>query len=145
MIVMIEGLAPVSAIRGVEAAVMTLSGAPSSQRGSARRDRRLKWLSSVREALGDAAPLVDEMANEDTDDRVFEVRARISDALNMVDQIRVQLDEDGEGGATGTGHGTITAAALARRIASAGDQSLRIQAKIGAAAVLRMIEETKQG
>src|SRR5882762_8375887 len=65
---------------------------PSAGRGGARRQKRLKWLATLREAQDEAAPLVDEIGAGGTDGAaVAETRARIADALSAVDEMRGRL------------------------------------------------------
>ena len=115
---------------------------PSAGRGGARRQKRLKWLATLRAAQDEAAPLVDEIGAGGTDGvAVAEARARIADALNAVDEMRGRLG----GGAEETsaqvaGGGTITAADLARRIGQSAERSLRVQARLSSATVRRLVD-----
>jgi hypothetical protein len=125
---MIEGIAGIGAV-----AIAT----PSAGHAVDRRRKRLKWLSSLRTTLGEAGPLVDEMGDNGAD--ITQTRAQITDALDVVEEMRVRL-----GGVAGEAAGdasgrTITAADLARRIAVSADRSLAAQAHVGAAAVRRYV------
>jgi hypothetical protein len=125
---MIESIASI-------AAVTTMT--PSAGRGAERRQKRLKWLGSLRAALGEAGPLVEEMGAEGAE--TGQTRARIDDALSVVAELRGRLggaDQDAADAASGR---TVTAAALARRIAASADRSIAAQAHIGAAAVRHYI------
>ena len=105
------------------------------------RRRRLRWLTSLREALGEGAALLDEGDAEDADERIYaETRDRISAALGTIEELNSLSEDpftsavtDGDSGAS------ITAAELARRIGAAGERSLRTQARLGAATVLALV------
>jgi hypothetical protein len=116
---MIESIAPIGAI-----SVAT----PSAGRSTERRQKRLKWLASLR-----AAGLAEE-PNEFV--ALVQSRARIADALEaeaLFDD--VDVDDDGDLHAP-----AIAAADLARIIAAAAAQSLAVQAHLGAATVRRFVE-----
>lgn len=142
----IGGIEPVHAVDGVDAALMGLTGAPSFRRGTSQRERRLRWLASVREALGKAAPLVDEMAAEEGNrEAVAEARAWIAEARDTIEAMRRVIGD----GSTMTQDvsappgRTITAEVLARHITRSADQSLRVQAKLGPAIVRRLVGEER--
>jgi hypothetical protein len=113
----------------------------SPGRAVARRQRRLKWLSSLREA---GSP-IEEADTEDVDKVVVVYnRARIADALSTVEEMRGRLGTSDDEPAPEAGNGgTITATELALRIAHAADRSLRVQARLGAASVRRLVYGTR--
>jgi hypothetical protein len=111
---------------------------PSAGRSTERRQRRLKWLSSLRAALDEDGLPIDE-TDEDGPDAPC-ARAQIADALGAVEEMRAGLghgrddvDADGSGP-------TITATELAKRIAASAARSLAVQAHIGAAAARRYVD-----
>jgi hypothetical protein len=118
--------------------------APSG-RAVARRQRRLRWLLSLREALDEAGPLVEEMGTDGANAAaVADTRARITDALSTVEEMRGRLGASSEDPAPETGSGdTITATELASRIARAADRSVRMQARLGAVSVRRLVDGTR--
>lgn len=117
---------------------------PSAGHGAARRQKRLKWLSSLRGALDEADPLIEELGEGGADRAIVaDTRARIADALTLVAELRGRLG-DGEDAAIAAGNDSrITAADLARRIAGGGDRSLRAQARISPATVRRLVDGTR--
>lgn len=104
--------------------------------GVVRRQRRLKWLAALRQATGEAGPL--EEWDEEEEDLPIAPRARIADALSMTEQLRTRSEAPDEGVAT-FGDRPIDAADLARRMAEGGERALRMQARLGAAAVRELV------
>jgi len=129
---MIEGVA---AVAGVEAVSLAAVASLSTRQSIERRQRRLRWLASLRDAQGEPDPEAD--ARRDAA-LLEDNRERIAAALGTIEEFG-RLDD----AATDTGdHGsgaTITAADLARRIGEQGAISLRIQARLGAASVRRLV------
>jgi hypothetical protein len=125
---MIESIAGIGAITAFT---------PSAAGGTDRRQKRLKWLSSLRAALDEAGPLVDQMGAGGGG--IAYTRAQIADALGVVEEMRVRLGGGGDDGAGASSEATITATELAARIAASADRSLAAQAHVGAAAVRRYV------
>ncbi len=135
---MIDSVAPVTRVKAVS---LSVAASLASRQGSLLRRRRLRWLTSLREALGEGAALLDEGDAEDADERIYaETRDRISAALGTIEELNSLSEDpftsavtDGDSGAS------ITVAELARRIGAAGERSLRTQARLGAATVLALV------
>ena len=125
---MIESIAGIGAVTAFT---------PSAANTRERRQKRLKWLSSLRIALDEAGPMVDEIGANGAE--VADTRAQIADALGLVEEMRARLG-GGQADMADDGAGlTITATELAERIAASADRSLAVQAHIGAAAVRRYV------
>jgi hypothetical protein len=125
---MIESIAGIGAVTAFT---------PSAQGGIERRRKRLNWLSSLRTALGEAGPLVDEIVPNGAE--AATARAQIADALGVVEELRARIGStQSEPDEPATGR-TITATELARRIAASADRSLAAQAHVGAEAVRRYV------
>lgn len=119
--------------------------APSAGHGAARRQKRLKWLSSLREALDEAGPLIEELGDGGADrEIVADTRARIADALALVAELRGRLGGGEDVTAAAGDDRMITAADLGRRIAGGGDRSLRAQARISPATVRRLVDGSSE-
>lgn len=128
----------ISAVTGVEAVSLTLAAAMSARQSIERREKRLRWLASLRAATGEGeAPDPEAAARRDTalqDDN----RERIAAALGTIAELG-RLDAPGGEATDDRYRGTITAADLARRMAGSAEMSLRVQAHLGAASVRRLV------
>jgi len=129
---MIEGVA---AVAGVEAVSLAAVASLSTRQSIERRQRRLRWLASLRDAQGEPDPEAD--ARRDAA-LLEDNRERIAAALGTIEEFGRLDDAATDTGDHGSG-GTITAADLARRIGEQGAISLRIQARLGAASVRRLV------
>jgi hypothetical protein len=106
---------------------------PSAGRTAERRQKRLKWLSSLRAALDEEGALADEP--DEDGHATAQARAQIADALSVADEMRGRL-----GGAEDASGPTVSVADLARRIAAEGPRSLAVQARLGPAQVRRFVD-----
>ncbi|HEY0271394.1 MAG TPA: hypothetical protein VGC10_10445 [Sphingomonas sp.] len=127
---MIEGIAALGAIS---------ASTPSAGYGIERRRKRLKWLSSLRGALSEAGPLVDELGADGAD--IAQTRARIEDALRAVEELNGRFGGAADEAAPAVTGSTITATDLARRITASAERSLAAQAHAVPAAVRRYVGE----
>jgi hypothetical protein len=136
---MIEGIEP---IRAVEPVAFSVASALSTRQGVMRRERRLRWLKSLRAAQGGASLLDEENAaeleREQEEQALSDMRVRLATAVSIVEAMGSLSQGSGQETA-GETRGTITAAELALRIGAAGDQSLRAQARLGSAAVRQLV------
>jgi hypothetical protein len=136
---MIEGIEPVGA---VEPVVLSVAGALSARHGVVRRERRLRWLKSLRAAQGGTSLLDEENAaeleREEEERALSDMRARLATAVSIVEAMG-SLSRGPAQEAANASQGTITAAELALQIGAAGDQSLRAQARLGSAAVRQLV------
>ncbi len=135
---MIDGVAPVTRAKAVS---LSVAASMASHQGALRRQRRLRWLASLREALGEGTTLQGEGDAEDADERVrAETHDRIAAALETIEELRGLSEGPTHVALTGSDSGaSITAAELACRISEAGERSLRTQARLGAATVLTLV------
>lgn len=137
---MIEGIEPIGA---VEPVALSVASALSTRHGVVRRERRLRWLKSLRAAQGGASLLDEENAaeleREEEERALSDMRARLATAVSIVEAMGSLSRGSGQDAAPSS-HATITAAELALRIGAAGDQSLRAQARLGSAVVRQLVE-----
>ncbi|HET8612521.1 MAG TPA: hypothetical protein VFL92_07120 [Sphingomonas sp.] len=147
---MIDGIGsggrnPPAPPRPAEVSPQAVQAAQEPRGPANRRERRMQWLASVREALDEALPLVDEMAAPRPDsDGTTAVRASIAEALAAVNEMSGRIGDPAAPAADALRPGeTITAAELARRIAVAADLALEAQARLGPGAVRRLIREKR--
>lgn len=141
---MIEGVAPVAR---TEAVALSVAASLASRQGTLRRQKRLRWLAALNGALGEGAPLPDDMAAEEDDSderRLAQTRDRIAAALDTIEQIEGRSGDAPTGLAGPESGHFITATELARRIGAAGEKSLRTQARLGEAAVLNLVATSSQ-
>lgn len=124
---MIESIAGIGAVTAFT---------PSAAGNTDRRQRRLKWLSSLRSALDEAGSLVDGTGTGGTE--VAYTRAQIADALGVVEEMRARLGGQNED-LEFNSELTITASELAGHIAASAARSLAVQAHVGPAAVRRYV------
>jgi hypothetical protein len=135
---------PVGAVRRIDAAALVAAPGASVRQTLDRRQKRLRWLGSLREALGEAGPLIDEMAADSDDEALLaETRERIAAALGTIEEMRGFMGgdaspEQGEPHAAGA---SVTAAEIARRVGSGGATALRVQARLGAVSVRHLVGE----
>jgi len=134
---MIEGVAPVAR---TEAVALSVAASLASRQGTFRRQRRLRWLASLRDALGEDAPLDDEFSDEEADeDMLARTRERIAAAVCTIEQMR-GCAEEAEAAHPDRKPGLfMTATELGHRIGAAGEKSLRMQARLNAATVLHLV------
>ena len=129
----------VSAVTGVDAVALTRAASLAARDSIERRQRRLRWLASLRTAQGERDPDADahrEQAQREAD------RERIAAALGTIEEFG-RLDGaspdapcDADDDAAGR---TITAVELARRLGADAALSLRVQAHLGVASVRRLV------
>jgi hypothetical protein len=135
---------PVGAVGRIDAAALVAAPGASVRQTLDRRQKRLRWLGSLREALGETGPLIDEMAADDNDEALLaETRERIAAALDTIEEMRGFRSGDAlceQDAPTGTG-ATVTAAEIAHRIGISRDATLRVQARLGVAAVRQLVGE----
>jgi hypothetical protein len=118
-------------IEGISAIGATALATPSAGRSMERRQRRLKWLSSLRAAGGSSIDAAEAMGDE-----VAQARARITDALSVAGEMR------GEAGDTAPelSQSPVSVSDVAARIAASADRSLAAQAHVGAAAARHYVD-----
>ncbi len=125
----------ISAVAGVDAVSLTGAASMSARESIERREKRLRWLASLRAAQGEPDPEAE--ARRDAA-LIEDNRERIAAALGTIEEFG-KLDTGPDDVADAAYRGTITAADLARRIAGSGALSLRVQAHLGAASVRRLV------
>lgn len=126
---MIEGIAGIGPVTAFT---------PSAAHGRERRQKRLKWLSSLRAALDEAGSPIGEIDVDGA--RIGFSRAQIADALGVAEDMRAWLGDDGQREEKDVVYGrTVTAGELAKRIAASADRSLAVQAHVSAASVRRYV------
>ncbi len=125
----------ISAVAGVDAVSLTVAAAMPARQSIERREKRLRWLASLRAAQGEPDP----EAEARRDAALLEDnRERIAAALGTIEEFG-RLDAAPDDAGDAPSRGTITAADLARRIAVSAEMSLRVQAHLGAASVRRLV------
>jgi hypothetical protein len=128
----------ISAVTGVDAVSLTVAASMAARQSIERREKRLRWLASLRHATGeDAAPDPEAAARRDAA-LLADNRDRIAAALGTIDEFG-KLDGPDDDAPDDRYRGTITAADLARRIGAQAEMSLRVQAHLGAASVRRLV------
>jgi len=146
---MIDGIGsggrnPPPPVRPAEVSPQAVQAAKEARGPANRRERRMRWLASVREALDETRPPVDEITAPEPDSGEAAVRASIAEALAAVNEMSGRLGDPAAPAADALRPGeTITAAELARRIAAAADVALEAQARLGPGAVRRLIREKR--
>lgn len=134
---MIEGVAPVAR---TDAVALSVAARLASRQGVLRRQQRLRWLAALNGALGNDGAAEADMAAEDREERLrAQTRDRIAAALSTIDQIEGRSGEPSSAPQATDSGLFITATELARRIAEAGEKSLRAQARLGEATVLNLV------
>ena len=134
---MIESVAPVAR---TDAVALSVAASLASRQGALRRQRRLRWLAALNGALGKDAPMAEETVAEDADEKLLaQTRDRIAAALSTIEQMQGLSGEAATSLPDGRSGHFITATELARCIGAAGEKTLRIQARLGAAAVLGLV------
>ena len=136
----------ITAVAGVGAVALTRGASLAARQGLERRQRRLRWLASLRDAQRERDPDAEarrELALLDDN------RERIAAALETIDEFgrfEGALDDPGDSapGDSAPG-GTITAADLACSICAEAARSLRVQAHLGAASVRRLVGDGTAG
>lgn len=134
---------PVGAVGRIDAASPVAAPGASVRQSLDRRKKRLRWLGSLREALGEAGPLIDEMANNGDEAVLAETRERIAAALDTIEEMRGFLggDSSPEPDVRVSAGASVTAAEIARRISLSGETTIRVQARLGAATVRHLVGE----
>jgi len=128
----------VAAVTGVDAVALTVAASMSARQSIERREKRLRWLASLRAATGeDEAPDPEAAARRDAA-LIEDNRERIAAALGTIEEFG-RLDASVNDAADDRYRGTITATDLARRIGAQAEMSLRVQAHLGAASVRRLV------
>jgi len=131
-----------SAVTGVDAVSLTVAASMSARQSIERREKRLRWLASLRAATGEEeAPDPEAAARRDAA-LLEDNRERIAAALGTIEELG-RLDAAVDGAADDRYRGTITASDLARRIGAQAEMSLRVQAHLGAASVRRLVADEK--
>ena len=132
----------IEAVSAIEPISLSIASALSSRQGAVRREKRLRWLKSLHAVQGGNALLDEEDAAElerEAEDRaIAEMRARLATTLSIAEAMGSLAQGSGQP-LPDEQQATITAAELAIRIGAAGDQSLRIQARLGSAAVRQLV------
>ena len=131
----------ITAVAGVGAVALTRGASLAARQGLERRQRRLRWLASLRDAQRERDPDAEarrELALLDDN------RERIAAALETIDEFgRLEGARDDPGDSAPGG--TITAADLACSICAEAARSLRVQAHLGAASVRRLVGDGTAG
>ena len=131
----------ITAVAGVGAVSLTRGASLAARQGLQRRQRRLRWLASLRDAQHERDPDAEarrELALLDDN------RERIAAALATIDEFgRLGGAPDASYGSAPDG--TITAADLASCICAEAARSLRVQAHLGAASVRRLVGDARAG
>jgi hypothetical protein len=132
---MASSVEPVGKVEAVSVAVATGMVARQSVE---RRRRRLRWLAALHEASGGVGLVPNDEDEEAADERVLDaMRDRIRAALGTIEEMQRFAGATTQ--PTAEPEVRVTAADLAFRIGEAGDRSLRMQARIGAAAVRGLV------
>jgi hypothetical protein len=128
----------ISAVTGVEAVSLTAAAAMSARETIERREKRLRWLASLRAATGEGEAPDPEAAARREAALLADNRDRIAAALGTIEEFG-KLDAGASDIADDRYRGTITAADLARRMTGSAEMALRVQAHLGAASVRRLV------
>ena len=131
----------ITAVAGVGAVALTRGASLAARQGLERRQRRLRWLASLRDAQRERDPDAEarrELALLDDN------RERIAAALETIDEFG-RLEGARDDPNDSVPGGTITAADLACSICAEAARSLRVQAHLGAASVRRLVGDGTAG
>jgi len=134
----------ISAVTGVDAVALTVAAAMSARQGIERREKRLRWLASLRAATGEEEAPDPEAAARREAALIEDNRERIAAALGTIEEFD-KLDGSTDEGLENRYRGTITATDLARRIGAQAELSMRVQAHLGAASVRRLVGDGATG
>jgi hypothetical protein len=129
----------VEPVGAVEAVSYAAAAGMVARQTVERRRRRLRWLAALHEASGGEGLVpADEADDEDdADERLMDgMRERIRAALGTIEEMQRFTDTSVIQAEPGI---AVSTADLAFRIGEAGDRSLRMQARIGVAAVRGLV------
>lgn len=134
---MIEGVAPVARMDPV---TLSVAASLASRQGTLRRQKRLRWLAALNDALGDgAASAEDHDAVVDDECILAQTRDRIAAALGTIEELRGLSVGPAPVAGEPLATSTITAAELALRIVASAEQTLCTQARLGPASVRELV------